>query len=75
MRRRLNKLPISATDDTPNHTKHLVQTQVLYLIASLLNCLPSMKVEADMVFRADTVVDFVTVKSSHLNSFQHPKIL
>jgi hypothetical protein len=54
--------------------KHLVQTQVLYLIASCLNCLSSMKFEAGIVFRADTVVNFVTAKTSRLNSFQQPEI-
>jgi hypothetical protein len=33
-----------------------------------------MKCETGMVFRTGTVVYFVTVKSSRLYSFQHPKI-
>jgi hypothetical protein len=49
----------------------MVQTQRVYLIASYLNCLHSMKFEAGMVSRTATVVDFVTVKASRLNSFQH----
>jgi hypothetical protein len=48
--------------------------KVLYLIASCLNCLYSMKFEAGMVSRTATVVDFVAVKTSRLNSFQHSKI-
>lgn len=31
-----------------------------------------MKFEADIVLQTGTVVDFVTVKSSSFNSFQHP---
>src|SRR6476646_17193 len=51
----------------------LVQTQVLCLIANRLNFLPSMRFEAGMVFYAGNVVDFVTVKASSFNSFQHPR--
>jgi hypothetical protein len=35
--------------------EHLVQTQLLYRIASRLSCLSSMKFEADMVLRTATV--------------------
>jgi hypothetical protein len=59
-------------DDGP--IEHLVQTQVVYLIASRVNCLLSLRFEANILFHAGTVVDFVTVKTSGFKSFQHPKI-
>jgi hypothetical protein len=54
--------------------EHMVQTQRVYLIANYLNCLHSINFEADIVSRTGTVVDFVTVKSSAFNSFQHPEV-
>ena len=52
--------------------KHLVQTQVLDLKVSRLTPLSSIRFEADLASWTGTVVDFVTVKTTGFNSFQHP---
>ena len=47
----------------------LVQTQVLYLVASCLSYLASIKCEAGSLFRKGTVVDFVAVKTPRFNAW------
>jgi hypothetical protein len=50
-----------------------MQTQVLYRIVKCLNCLSSMKFAAGIVFRAGTIVDFVSVKTPGFNTFNTPR--
>ncbi len=49
-----------------------MQSQWVYLIASLLSSLQSMKFGVGVLFRVATVVDFVAVKAWHLNGLSTP---